>query len=171
MGFRSNREVSIEKWLCALGIEVQHSFRTYGLEWDLYLPKLRVAFEFNGIHYHYHSANRRLRGCSPKPVDYHYKKTLQAKLNGVNLYHFWDFESDASVRQQITTILQGGTLSTTDVDKNPNLVGMKSLKLTPRYICADRYALYAANKPYDTKPMGFSSAPVLIYEYYNAGIV
>lgn len=171
LGFRSNRELEVESWLLQLGYKVSHSVKTEGGEWDLYLPTLKIAFEFNGIRFHCSSANRRLKGCSPKSKDYHYQKTLFAKLNGVNLYHFWDFESISSVKTDILKILKGETLSDSNVDKNPNLIGNSKLKLLPRYICTDRYALYKAGHPYDSKPMGYSGAPVTIYEYYNSGYV
>lgn len=169
--FRSNRELEIEKWLLSLGHKVQHSVRTCGLEWDIYLPALRIAFEFNGIHFHAHSSNRRLRGCSSKPIDYHYNKTLSAKLNGVDLYHFWDFESISDVKFQITKILQGKSISDSNVDKNPHLVGSSKLKLLPKYVCSQGYALYHQGRVYDSKPVGYSSAPVQIYEFYNSGYV
>lgn len=166
---RSGRELAIEQFLTEKGYKPEHSVRDYGIEFDIYLRKQHIAFEFNGIAYHFHKCNHRVKGRTPKPIDYHRHKTLLALENGILLYHFWDFESIEEVKFNILRILRGETISDVDVDKNPSLVTLKGCRLEPRYVFADKYPLFDQYRPYILKPLCWSDRSVTIYEYYNAG--
>jgi hypothetical protein len=50
-------------------------------EVDIYLPDLKIAFEFNGLYWHSEIY---------KDKNYHKKKTEAALANGVRLYHIWE---------------------------------------------------------------------------------
>lgn len=52
-----------------------------GKELDIYLPKLKIAFEFNGIYWHSEIY---------KEINYHQKKSLLCKENGIRLFHIWE---------------------------------------------------------------------------------
>lgn len=50
---------------------------------DIYLPDHKVGIEINGLYWH---------SDTKKATDYHYKKTLQGKKEGIQILHFWDKE-------------------------------------------------------------------------------
>jgi len=50
-----------------------------GKEIDIYLPDLKLGFEFNGTYWH-----------SMKPEGYHFSKSRKALEKGVRLYHIWE---------------------------------------------------------------------------------
>ena len=58
-------------------------------ELDIYLPDLRLAFEFNGLYWH---------NETNKPNEYHNVKTNLCNENGIQLFHIyeddWDFKQD-----------------------------------------------------------------------------
>jgi hypothetical protein len=58
-------------------------------ELDIYLPELKIAFEFNGLHWHSELY---------KDNNYHLNKTEYCLKNGINLIHIWEdnweFKSD-----------------------------------------------------------------------------
>lgn len=74
--------------------EVINSYRD-GLEIDIYLPKLKIGFEFNGIYWN-----------SEEKLDknYHLNKTLYFKDRGIKIIHIWeddwDFKKDI-IKSQI----------------------------------------------------------------------
>jgi hypothetical protein len=51
------------------------------LEIDVYLPELKIGFEFNGLYYH---------SDKFKNKNYHYDKTLYFKDKGIRLIHIWE---------------------------------------------------------------------------------
>ncbi|MCK9416078.1 hypothetical protein M0Q97_05395 [Candidatus Dojkabacteria bacterium] len=61
-----------------------------GKELDIYLPELKLAFEFNGLYWHsdLHKAN-----------NYHFKKSEECLEKGVQLIHIW--EDDWKYKQNI----------------------------------------------------------------------
>jgi len=59
-------------------------------ELDIYLPKLKIGFEFNGIHWHSEEFVEN---------DYHYKKTELAENNNIQLIHI--YEDDWTYKQDI----------------------------------------------------------------------
>lgn len=54
-----------------------------GLEVDVYLPDLKLAFEFNGEHFHSDVFKRR---------NYHMKKTNECQALGIRLIHIWTID-------------------------------------------------------------------------------
>ena len=52
-------------------------------EIDIYLPELKIGFEFNGIYWHSQKF---------KDKNYHLNKTKDALKNGIILYHIWEDE-------------------------------------------------------------------------------
>lgn len=54
------------------------------LELDIYIPELKIAFEFNGNYWH--SFNFNGNKC------YHYNKTLLCEKAGIRLVHIWEYE-------------------------------------------------------------------------------
>lgn len=61
-----------------------------GKELDIYLPELKLAFEFNGIYWH---------GEKNKSTKYHQEKSLMCIENGIQLIHVW--EDDWTYRKDI----------------------------------------------------------------------
>jgi very-short-patch-repair endonuclease len=51
------------------------------LELDIYLPDLKLAFEFNGLYWH---------NEEHKPNDYHLNKTEKCEKQGIQLIHIWE---------------------------------------------------------------------------------
>lgn len=76
--------------------EIQTNNRSIlnGLELDIFLPELNLAFEYNGIHHHY---ERELEQsfAKRKGKDYHNTKTSLSEVKNVRLMHIWscDWES------------------------------------------------------------------------------
>ena len=56
----------------------------YPKELDIYLPKLNIAIEYNGIYFHSSLANT--------PKDYHLNKSLLCREKGIRLIHIYEFE-------------------------------------------------------------------------------
>lgn len=54
-----------------------------GLELDIYLPELNLAFEFNGSYYH---------SDLYKNKNYHLKKTKECNKQNIKLIHIWDID-------------------------------------------------------------------------------
>ena len=61
-----------------------------GYELDIYLPDLKLAFEFNGLYWHNELY---------KPIDYHIAKTDACESKGIHLIHI--FEDDWNYKQEI----------------------------------------------------------------------
>jgi hypothetical protein len=64
--------------------EVLHLYRD-GLEIDIYLPKLKIGFEFNGIHWH---------SKLYKENNYHVNKSNYFKEKGIRIIHIWEDDWD-----------------------------------------------------------------------------
>jgi hypothetical protein len=60
--------------------ELIQSYRD-GLEIDIYLPELKIGFEFNGLYWH---------SELKKPKDYHLNKTKYFKERGIRIIHIWE---------------------------------------------------------------------------------
>jgi len=60
------------------------------LELDIYLPDLKLAFEFNGLYWHSEEY---------KEKNYHLDKTKKCLENGIQLFHIW--EDDWNYKQNI----------------------------------------------------------------------
>lgn len=81
---RSSQEIKVETYIRSVytdDIELCNLTILDGKEIDIFLPKLKIGFEIDGLRYH-----------STKEVNYHKNKTVDAMNNGVRLFHFTDKE-------------------------------------------------------------------------------
>jgi len=62
------------------GNEVDQSYRD-GLEIDIYLPELKIGFEFNGLYWH---------SDEFKDKNYHLNKTKHFSERGIRIIHIWE---------------------------------------------------------------------------------
>lgn len=88
-----------------IGLEVEQSVRTliknqkgYCLELDIYLPEIKLAFEFNGAYWHSDKMiQQKTGGKYQRAIDYHWYKTLECQKLGITLIHIderdWKFDS------------------------------------------------------------------------------
>lgn len=77
----------MQEFIERLGFSVEHNIKILGEEGrrkeiDLYIPALKVGFEFNGQWYH--------SLPNVKERKYHQQKTQQALTQGIRLYHLWE---------------------------------------------------------------------------------
>jgi hypothetical protein len=93
---KENKTSFMEKELCefikSLDAELIENNRTIiaPYELDIFLPKRKIAFEFNGLYFH---------SEINKPLDYHIKKTEMCEMNNIQLVHI--FEDDWLYRNKI----------------------------------------------------------------------
>lgn len=89
-------ERALTSVIISLGFVCVPHFRIDNFEIDIYIPKLNLGIEVNGIFSHnstrnfaayYHGGKD-----APKPKDYHLNKTLKAQQNGIELIHIWEHE-------------------------------------------------------------------------------
>lgn len=74
-------------------------------ELDIYLPKMNLAFEFNGTYWH---------STKYKDKYYHQRKTLLCYVQGVQLINIWEYEWDDDVydiKNKIKELLSGNDCS------------------------------------------------------------
>jgi hypothetical protein len=87
---RSIKEEMIYNYISSIySGEIIQSYRD-GLEIDIYLPDLKIGFEFNGLYWH--SEER-------KSKYYHLEKTKYFKERGIRIIHIW--EDDWNLRSDI----------------------------------------------------------------------
>ena len=65
--------------------EILLNTRKYGVEFDLYLPDISLAFECNGLYWHCERSGNRNK-------NYHLNKTKVAENNNIRLVHIWDYK-------------------------------------------------------------------------------
>lgn len=63
--------------------EVKSNYRDLGFEIDIYIPRLKIGFEFNGLYWH---------SDLFKDKNYHKNKTDISSENGIELIHIWEDE-------------------------------------------------------------------------------
>jgi hypothetical protein len=103
-------------------------------EIDIFIPELRIGFEFNGIYYH---------NATYKELTYHKAKTDRASKNNILLYHLWDW---------------------TDLDLNKSIIASKLnhvVRLYARKLILRRMFIIEANRFYNENHLqrGAGSAP------------
>jgi hypothetical protein len=77
----SLREDQLYKFIVSIyGGEVIQSYRD-GLEIDIYLPELKIGFEFNGLYWHSEKY---------KDKNYHLNKTKHFQDKGIRIIHIWE---------------------------------------------------------------------------------
>lgn len=82
----SKAEDDIAEFIKSLGFEVERSTRQIldGKEIDIYIPSVKVGFEYNGLYYHTENYG--------KSKLYHMEKTSLAESKGVRLYQIFEDE-------------------------------------------------------------------------------
>ena len=82
---KSIKEVELYKYIKSIySGEIIQSYRD-GLEIDIYLPELKLGFEFNGLYWHSEEW---------KEKNYHLDKTLYFKERGIRIIHIWEDDWD-----------------------------------------------------------------------------
>lgn len=77
-------EDKIERWLLQYNIKVIRNKRLFdNKEIDIYLPDYKIGIEFNGSYWHSEIY---------RDSQYHQKKSLNAELNEIRLYHIYEYE-------------------------------------------------------------------------------
>jgi len=81
----SIKEIELLKYIKLIySGEVIGSYRD-GLEIDIYLPELKIGFEFNGLYWHSNQY---------KDKDYHSNKTEYFRERGIRIIHIWEDDWD-----------------------------------------------------------------------------
>lgn len=100
--FTSKGQQELSNYIKSLGFEVldNHKKSLNGVEIDIFIPELKIGFEYNGLFWH----SERMG----KHKTYHLDKQMLAKKNGINLYHIfsdeWEFKKDI-VKSRVKNIL------------------------------------------------------------------
>lgn len=63
--------------------EIVKNHRIDSVECDIFLPKLKIGFEFNGLYWHSEKF---------KDAQYHYEKTKFYEMSGIRIVHIWEDE-------------------------------------------------------------------------------
>jgi hypothetical protein len=87
--FNSGQEIKLKEFLSDY-VKVLNNDRHLGKELDIYIPELKLAFEFNGLYWH-NELN--------KPNKYHLDKTELCEEKGIQLIHI--YEDDWIYKQDI----------------------------------------------------------------------
>ena len=96
---RSIKEDEVYNYISSIyNVEIIQSYRD-GLEIDIYLPELKLGFEFNGLYWHSEEY---------KSKNYHREKTDYFSERGIRIIHIWeddwDLKSDI-LKSQISHLL------------------------------------------------------------------
>ena len=89
------------------------------LQLDIYVPRCKVAFEFNGTYFH--SIEKR-----PDIMDYHLKKTKMCEDRGIKLVHIW--ETDYYEWEKLTKLIQDVLAETVNLATGENIVRLDRSK-------------------------------------------
>lgn len=112
VGLVSKAEEEIKQFILEnFNIEILSNNRDIlsdGKELDIYIPSLKVAFEYNGMIWHSERFGRN--------KDYHLNKTIDCLKQGIKLYHIYEYEwlnKKTAVKNNILQILRcAGNYST-----------------------------------------------------------
>lgn len=81
----SSDELEIIKYINDLGVECKSDRKIlHGKEIDIYVPSMKIGFEFNGLIWHTEKYG--------KDKNYHLNKTIECNKEGVKLYHIFEDE-------------------------------------------------------------------------------
>jgi hypothetical protein len=116
-----------------LGHEVVRGYRQNNIELDIFLPDLKMGFEFNGAFFHSLEAG--------KPEDYHQSKTDFFKEVGILVFHIWEWEWNSDpegvkfwIRQVINgTVSEPKSGDVISSDKRPDIPAPDDAKLWRRF--------------------------------------
>lgn len=108
------------------------------MELDMYLPKLNLAIEYNGLYWHSIE-----RGVSQ---DYHLRKSLLCRAKGIRLIHIYEFEDFEEQKQLIKDLILGvDNYLKNDFNKNNLLDNIPKSEIVYK---DDYYTIYGAGKLY-----------------------
>lgn len=108
----------------------------YPYELDIYLPKLKLAIEFNGHYFH---------SISLKPKDYHYNKSKMCRNKNIRLIHIYEFENFEKQKDLLIKLLNGiDNYPKNDFNKNNLLDGWENIK--PEIVCDNYEVVYGVGK-------------------------
>lgn len=99
--FISLTEKELREYVKSFGLDVESNKRDVlgnGQEIDIYIPSLKLGFEFNGTYWH---------SDKQKPIDYHQKKSIVAKDKGITLIHLYEFDGIDRNKEIISEHLNG----------------------------------------------------------------
>lgn len=112
-------------------------------ELDIYIPKLKIALECNGIYWH--SDNQ-------KNKEYHIDKTIQCENKNITLIHIWDYEwkeRKKEIKKYLKEIINNRSnkaiankdgLVVVDRMKPNNYYNVELVKYTkPKLVCSERF--------------------------------
>ena len=81
----SSDELEIIKYINDLGVECKSDRKIlHGKEIDIYVPSMKIGFEYNGLIWHTEKYG--------KDKNYHLNKTIECNKEGVKLYHIFEDE-------------------------------------------------------------------------------
>ena len=81
----SSDELEIIKYINDLGVECKSDRKIlHGKEIDIYVPSMKIGFEYNGLIWHTEKYG--------KDKNYHLNKTIECNKDGVKLYHIFEDE-------------------------------------------------------------------------------
>jgi len=109
----SYKESELFTWISEIHPNVIHHFRIKKYEIDIYLPDLKIGFEYNGLYWH---------SELNKEKNYHQEKTKYFKENGIQIYHIW--EDDWKYKQDIVK-----SIILNKISKTPNRIGARKCKV------------------------------------------
>lgn len=84
MTFRSLQEEDLAKFITSIckDKEIKYNKKTNGIELDISVPEMGIAFDYNGIYWHSSAAG--------KEMNYHINKKRIAYKAGYQLYYVWE---------------------------------------------------------------------------------
>lgn len=116
-------------------IKVNDKIEISPYELDIYLPKLKLAIEYNGIYWHSIENNI--------SKDYHLNKSLLCREKNIRLIHIYEFEDLDKQKQLLKDLILGqDNYPKEDFNKN-NLIDSIP---KPEIICIKPYIIYGAGK-------------------------
>lgn len=83
-------------------------------ELDIYLPKLNIAIEYNGIYFHSSLANT--------PKDYHLQKSIMCRNKNIRLIHIYEFEDLSKQINLLKSLILGNDKYPKDDFNKNNLI-------------------------------------------------
>lgn len=117
-------------------------------EVDLYLPELKIAFEYNGLYWHSEIY---------KNPTYHIEKTQNLLANGIKLYHIW--EDDWLYKKDIIKSMVSAILG--------NSTRIYARKCRVDYVTSAEYVKFSK----ENHLKGYSTASKVIGLYYNDELI
>lgn len=139
-----------------------------GKEIDIYLPELKIGFEFDGNFWH---------SSYYKESDYHQKKSLQALLNGIWLIHIFEYQwinDQDKVKNHISKAITGDMKTTTKDNVDWNRYDVREL-LSGHKIEVNQptfqYVLNGDVISYNQYQQLDESATVNVYKLFDNGTI